>query len=333
MEDLFPNMLFNLVYKDRMLSITVPRTKLISYVKTKAYNLFGPMRHRIVLMYKNKALTPYEEKAILSFFKSMRQANILIVDSATVKNMISKTLDQSMNKSGSAADNLPSINRSNSPFKDTSTSTPQIKRYQTKCSECGKEKINFYCRDCAVFLCKYCRMNKGGNHYSHRTVTLYPEDLNKSAVLYKEVVNGMLHDAMNTQYKLRGTKQKKLNIQEMKENLLKKFDSLMIMTEAMKEDYPKLENVNPNQKAFNKEIEDAIEKIKKNEKGQMAMERFDEINAKEKGVMSFLQIGNDILKYEKLNNKIEGIMKSLENKLNKVISNAENDKFNLNKGL
>lgn len=330
MDDLFPNMIFNFVYKDKMLSITVPKTKQISYLKIKAYSLFGPIKHKIVLMYKNRDITAHEDKEIRSFFKSMRQANILIVDFSELTNFKSNSLDHSLNKSSLADTSLPSIYKSNIPNQETPF--PQTQRYQTKCVECSKQKINFYCRDCEVFLCKFCRMNNKGNHYSHRTVTLYPEDLNKSAILYKEVVNGMVHDAMNTQFLLRGIKQRKLNIQEMKENLLKKFDILLMLIESMKEDYPKFENVNPNYDLFIKNLDEAIEKIKSKEKGQMAMERFDELNAKEKEVEHFFKIGNDINRYEKLNTKLEDIINTLESKLVKSIINAGNDKNNLNKG-
>ena len=81
-------------------------------------------------------------------------------------------------------DNSDSKNNSS----NNKNSIAQNKRALSFCWACQKFPINMFCRDCCAFICKYCRMNLDNSHYSHRTITLYPENLAKSANLYKNIL-------------------------------------------------------------------------------------------------------------------------------------------------
>lgn len=305
MDEYFPKMKFTLVYNDTTIPIIVHRNKLINYLLNQAYTLFN-IKGSFVLFYKNKDLTPYYEKEIGSYFKTLRHVHILIKD---------KHISHKISKS------LPSINR----YAEVLT---QSKRALSKCSQCKVYKINFYCRDCGVFLCKNCRMNKETKHYSHRTVTLYPENLNKSAILYREVVNGDLYEALNAKNQMNNIKENDIDIEQLTDSLQNKLDILFQTLEKYQKSSIDIDKYSYSKDNITKEINDTVQVVKHlyhNEHNILTS--FEIINQMESKISNYTSINSKLSQWDKINSTIEESLKKVERKIYSVLSTALNEQI------
>ena len=309
MEEYFPKMKFTLIYNDTGIQISAERNKIISHIKNQAYNLFN-IKGKFTLFYKNRDLTPYYEKEIGSFFKNLRHVHILIKDRTT-------TLQLSRS--------LPHIKINNQQAEYLT----QSKRALAKCTNCKNVKINYFCRDCGVFLCKYCRMNKNGIHYSHRTVTLYPEDLNKSAILYKEVVNGDLYEALNSRTQMETIQKSDIDIGKLTSQLKSKLYNLFTEIKKYQSKTIDIADYDNNKEKYIKEIDDAIADIneKSDTKEESLIAAFDKLNKKDKNLELYSSLTSKLEQWETINNNIEESLKSLERKIYNTLSVALNEKI------
>ena len=127
------------------------------------------------------------------------------------------------------SNNTLQINRTLSS--KSKSNLPKNQRAMTFCWDCKKFPINIFCRDCGAFICKYCRMDFENAHYSHRTITLYPENLAKSANLYKNVLIEDLNEVekinMNRNKINKEKMQININIEEKKNHLAMKINRLI----------------------------------------------------------------------------------------------------------
>lgn len=304
MDEFFPKMKFTLVYNDITIPIIVNRNKLINYLLNQAYTLFN-IKGSFTLFYKNKDLSPYYEKEIGSYFQTLRHVHILIKDKHNSRNCKS----------------LPSISR----YAEVLT---QSKRALSKCSQCKVYKINFYCRDCGVFLCKNCRMKKEAKHYSHRTVTLYPEDLNKSAILYREVVNGDLYEALNARNQMKTIKEDDVDIDQLTDSLQSKLDVLFQTLEAYQKSSIDIDKYSFSKDNITKEINDTIQVVKHlycNEHNLLSS--FETINQMESKISNYTSINRKLTQWDKTNSTIEESLKKVERKIYSVLSTALNEQI------
>lgn len=309
MEEYFSKMKITLIYNDTSIEIAAERNKIISYIKSQAYILFN-IKGKFTLFYKNRDLTPYYEKEIGSYFKNLRHAHILIKD---------KTSSLQLSKS------LPHLK----VYNQQAEYLTQSKRALTKCINCNNVKINYFCRDCGVFLCKYCRMIKNGKHYSHRTVTLYPEDLNKSANLYKEVVNGDLYEAINSRSQMEAIQKSDLDIEKLASQLKSKLFTLFAEIEKIQRKAIDISNYENNKDKYIKEINDAIADIneKSDIKEESLIDAFDKLNQKDKSLELYSSLPSKLEQWETINNNVEDSLKSLERTIYNALSETLNEKI------
>ena len=219
----------NLVFYGDNITISIQRDKPIDLIYRSAYEYFK-LHGKVKLYYKNRELTPFLNYSIGKYFKKLKNIDILVKDSSKMDNMFDNQLllnsnfnFEQLNKLNSSSNKAQSlINSSNNGSKSVLT---QNQRAMTFCWDCKKFPINIFCRDCGAFICKYCRMDLENAHYSHRTITLYPENLAKSANLYKNVliedVNEVEKINMNRNKVNEEKKEINVNIEEKKNHIIR----------------------------------------------------------------------------------------------------------------
>ena len=324
-------MKFTLVYNDSTILISIPRNKSISVLRAEAYNIFHP-KGKFTLIYKNRDLTPYSDTFIGKYFTTLKHVNILIRDK----------VHGSLSKSSS----LPSL--MNAEY------LTQSKRALTKCSICANAQIGFFCRECCVFLCKYCRSVKTNKHYCHRTVTLYPEDLNKSAMLYKEIIKGELIEAMNAKVQRdeesasmkdvndsnnssNSSNNVKVKVNQFKSQLEMKLNELFELMLSIQKKMPvNLDDVSKSKSNvitkinnYNKEIDD----YGKNEDITTAdklIKMFDELNHKETKLNEITSIIPKMQKWERINTLLTRTCKRIKRIMFTIINSSLDNNPNNN---
>jgi hypothetical protein len=228
----------NLVFYGDNITISIQRDKPIDLIYRSAYEYFK-LHGKVKLYYKNRELTPFLNYTIGKYFKKLKNIDILVKDSSRMDNMFDNQLllnsnfnFEQLNKLNSSSNKIQS-NKSliNSPNNSSKSVLTQNQRAMTFCWDCKKFPINIFCRDCGAFICKYCRMDLENAHYSHRTITLYPENLAKSANLYKNVliedVNEVEKINMNRNKANEEKKEINVNIEEKKNHLAIKINRLI----------------------------------------------------------------------------------------------------------
>jgi hypothetical protein len=314
-------MKFTLVYNDSTILISIPRNKTISALRAEAYNIFHP-KGKFTLIYKNRDLTPYSDTFIGKYFTTLKHVNILIRDK----------VHGSLSKSSS----LPSL--MNAEY------LTQSKRALTKCSICANAQIGFFCRECCVFLCKYCRSVKTNKHYCHRTVTLYPEDLNKSAMLYKEIIKGELIEAKNAKVQRdeenasmknvndsnsSSNNNVKVKVNQFKSQLEMKLNELFELMLSIQKKMPvNLDDVSKSKSNvitkinnYNKEIDD----YGKNEditNADKLIKMFDELNHKEMKINEITSIIPKMQKWERINTLLSRTCKRIKRIMFTIINSS-----------
>ena len=311
-------MKFTLVYNDSTILISIPRNKTISALRAESYNIFHP-KGKFSLIYKNRDLTPYSDTFIGKYFSSLKHVHILIRDK----------IHGSLSKSSS----LPSL--------INAEHLTQSKRALTKCSICANAQIGFFCRECCVFLCKHCRSIKTNKHYCHRTVTLYPEDLNKSAMLYKEIIKGELIEAMNAkaQREEESANNKdmndndnnniKLKVNQFKRQLEMKLNELFeLMTSIQKKMPINLDEVSKSKTTVMTKINNyktEIEEYGKNDditSADKLIKMFEELNHKETKLNEITSIIPKMQKWERINMLLSRTCKRIKRIMFNVINTS-----------
>lgn len=319
MEEHFPSVKVTLVFNGNSVVTMVDRNKTISLLKSQAYVLFN-IRTKFHLYYKTKVLTPYLDYLIKDYFKTQRQIHILVKP-------ISST--QSTRNTNSSSLPLLNLNYSVEPL-------VQNQRGNSKCSVCYVNKINFFCRDCGVFLCQKCRMVKKGNHYSHRTVTLYPENLNRSAMFYKEIVNSELFEAKTSNSQMMENNNSILNneidIEQLKAKLMTKFQTLFQLAQKFKEKINSKFDVTDyaqNKEQYLTSVSNALKAFsdfKLNEGGLGLFDSTSKVHELENEHHNEIDIQKKIEMFIRYNNQIESAFKKIFKSFFTALSDGLNQK-------
>ena len=158
-------------YYNKSITLDLPSNRLIRTIREKAVSYFYPINQPFYMFYQNQDLTYVENKTIGDVFG--------------VKNMVKVKLISFDDK-----ENFPKDIFSNQPNKN--------------CHECNEKKfLNYYCRDCNIFLCKDCRIQKRNRHYQHRIIQLFQEnEIKKNIELYRQVLQNDLNILKNKVKKL-----------------------------------------------------------------------------------------------------------------------------------
>ena len=343
----------NMVFYGDNITISIQRDKPIDLIYRSAYDYFKP-HGKIKLYYKNRELTPFLNYTIGKYFKKLKNIDILVKDTSKMDNMFDNQL---LLNSNFNFDNLNKLNSNNqnqsnkaniiSPKNNSKSNLPQNQRAMTFCWDCKKFPINIFCRDCGAFICKYCRMDLENAHYSHRTITLYPENLAKSANLYKNVLIEDLNEVekinMNRNKINEEKKEININIEEKKNHLAIKINRLINKINQIKS-YQKeinyyIKNKDKCKQKINKAITDInqiadeytnqnqndmnneINELNKNQKNNVKdlKEVFGKMNQIEKSTEKICKIGKTIKEWEEINKKLENALKTVENRIYTII--------------
>ena len=356
----------NLVFYGDNITISIQRDKPIDLIYRSAYEYFK-LHGKVKLYYKNRELTPFLNYTIGKYFKKLKNIDILVKDSSRMDNMFDNQLllnsnfnFEQLNKLNSSSNKIQS-NKSliNSPNNSSKSVLTQNQRAMTFCWDCKKFPINIFCRDCGAFICKYCRMDLENAHYSHRTITLYPENLAKSANLYKNVliedVNEVEKINMNRNKANEEKKEININIEEKKNHLAIKINRLINKINQIKSYQKEINYYIKNKDKCKQKIINAIndlnqitdEYTNKNDnnpgineinnnknannnniiKNQInaknnikdLKEVFGKMNQIEKNTAKICKIGKTIKEWEEINKKLEEALKSVEKRICMII--------------
>ena len=356
----------NLVFYGDNITISIQRDKPIDLIYRSAYEYFK-LHGKVKLYYKNRELTPFLNYTIGKYFKKLKNIDILVKDSSRMDNMFDNQLllnsnfnFEQLNKLNSSSNKIQS-NKSliNSPNNSSKSVLTQNQRAMTFCWDCKKFPINIFCRDCGAFICKYCRMDLENAHYSHRTITLYPENLAKSANLYKNVliedVNEVEKINMNRNKANEEKKEINVNIEEKKNHLAIKINRLINKINQIKsyqkeinyyiknkdkckqkiinaindlnqitDEYTNKNDNNPgiNEINNNKNVNNnniIKNQINANNNIKDLKEVFGKMNQIEKNTAKICKIGKTIKEWEEINKKLEEALKSVEKRICMII--------------
>ena len=345
----------NLVFYGDNITISIQRDKPIDLIYRSAYDYFKP-HGKVKLYYKNRELTPFLNYTIGQFFKKLKKIDILVKDSSRMDNMFDNQLllnsnfnFEHLNKLNS--NNTLQINRTLSS--KSKSNLPKNQRAMTFCWDCKKFPINIFCRDCGAFICKYCRMDFENAHYSHRTITLYPENLAKSANLYKNVLIEDLNEVekinMNRNKINKEKMQININIEEKKNHLAMKINRLINKINQIKRYQKEINYYITNKDKCKQKINQSIKEVNNisneyvvqqnettNEENNILnnnitssknnvkdlKEIFTKMNTIEKNTAKICKIGKTIKEWEEINRKLENALKTVENRIYMIIEEA-----------
>ena len=355
----------NLVFYGDNITISIQRDKPIDLIYRSAYDYFKP-HGKVKLYYKNRELTPFLNYTIGQFFKKLKKIDILVKDSSRMDNMFDNQLllnsnfnFEHLNKLNS--NNTLQINRTLSS--KSKSNLPKNQRAMTFCWDCKKFPINIFCRDCGAFICKYCRMDFENAHYSHRTITLYPENLAKSANLYKNVLIEDLNEVekinMNRNKINKEKMQININIEEKKNHLAMKINRLINKINQIKSYQKEINYYIKNKDKCKQKVNQAIKEVNNisneyvvqqnettNEENNILnnnitssknnvkdlKEIFTKMNTIEKNTAKICKIGKTIKEWEEINRKLENALKTVENRIYMIIEEAaDGDELNYDK--
>ena len=347
----------NLVFYGDNVTINIQRDKALDVIHRTAYDYFKP-HGKIKLYYKNKELTPYLNYTIAKYFQKLKKIDILVKDTARMDSNLENQLilnsnlninEITNNKNNTVLDDNSDLKNNNVNNKNI---LPQNKRAMSYCWDCKKFPINIFCRDCCAFICKYCRMDLDNSHYSHRTITLYPENLAKSANLYKNVLIEDLNEVQkinkNAQKIAKDNSEINIDIEGYKTHLFEKVNRLLKKIKQIKSYQKEINYYINNKEKCKEKINKAIQDVKNisneynNQKiGEINEENpnnnnnksnigdlkdiFTRMNNIEKNTQKICNIGKTIEEWEDINSRLEIALKTVENKIYSIITEAMND--------
>ena len=326
----------NLIYYGDNVTISIQRDKTLNVIYQSAYDYFKP-HGKIKLYHKNKELTPFLNSTISKYFLKLKSIDILVKDTAKVETNLDSKLNPNLNGNNNLNSN------------GNKTSLPQNQRAMSYCWDCKKFQINLFCRDCCSFICKNCRMDINNLHYSHRTITLYPENLAKSANLYKNVLIEDLNEVQKNNKngkKIKDSNEINIDIEKYKNHLFEKVNRLLNKIKQIKNYQNEINyyinNKNQCKEKINKAIKDVKnisnefnnksnednedndgDLISQNKIGDLK-DAFTKMNNIEKSTQKICKIGKSLEEWEDINSKLEIALKTVENKIYSIITEAMN---------
>ena len=171
--------------------IFVDNKKNISTIRDMVYNIFYPIQGKFQLIYKLKDISPFEDIPLYKYFKNLMKISIT-VNPINPQNFLQKnelsTFNKSLqdvteidkNEASFGADNQSQINN---------TQNPLLEKDRLLCNNCHTEIITNFCRNCNLFLCKFCSEKYSSPHHDHLIANINVADIEKSAKNYKDIVN------------------------------------------------------------------------------------------------------------------------------------------------
>ena len=144
--------------------------KNIGCIKDVAKDLYKPLKKEIILIYKNKDISEYDNVIIADHFKKQTVINLKI-EIKDEKNIKNNTIEKKKNNT-----------------------IEKGKKEELMCP-CQRAYINGYCRNCKKFICDFCRINK--MHHKHKIIQIDRNDLVESVKLYAITLQSNIPKKMN----------------------------------------------------------------------------------------------------------------------------------------
>ena len=282
-------------YYNKSITLDLPSNRLIRTIREKAVSYFYPINQPFYMFYQNQDLTYVENKTIGDVFG--------------VKNMVKVKLISSDDK-----ENFPKDIFSNQPNKN--------------CHECSEKKfLNYYCRDCNIFLCKDCRIQKRNRHYQHRIIQLFQEnEIKKNIELYRQVLQNDLNILKNKVKKLQNLENNEVNSALWKKNLTEKIEKICQLIENKKEEIIKIENPIQDSKEVNEKIRNFKDSLfKEREESSISEEvindpliEFSQVNKFDNDLNNYKRTSDIQINNEKIREEIDDVFISIKNDFERV---------------
>ncbi len=282
-------------YYNKSITLDLPPNRLIRTIREKAVSYFYPINQPFYMFYQNQDLTYVENKTIGDVFG--------------VKNMVKVKLISFDDK-----ENFPKDIFSNQPNKN--------------CHECNEKKfLNYYCRDCNIFLCKDCRIQKRNRHYQHRIIQLFQEnEIKKNIELYRQVLQNDLNILKNKVKKLQNLENNEVNSALWKKNLTEKIEKICQLIENKKEEIIKIENPIQDSKEVNEKIRNFKDSLfKEREESSISEDvindpliEFSQVNKFDNDLNNYKRTSDIQINNEKIREEIDDVFISIKNDFERV---------------
>ena len=171
--------------------IFVDNKKNISTIRDMVYNIFYPIQGKFQLIYKLKDISPFEDIPLYKYFKNLMKISIT-VNPINPQNFLQKNELSTFNKS---LQDVTEIDKNEASFgaenqsQINNTQNPLLEKDRLLCNDCHTEIITNFCRNCNLFLCKFCSEKYSSPHHDHLIANINVADIEKSAKNYKDIVN------------------------------------------------------------------------------------------------------------------------------------------------
>ena len=171
--------------------IFVDNKKNISTIRDMVYNIFYPIQGKFQLIYKLKDISPFEDIPLYKYFKNLMKISIT-VNPINPQNFLQKNELSTFNKS---LQDVTEIDKNEASFgaenqsQINNTQNPLLEKDRLLCNGCHTEIITNFCRNCNLFLCKFCSEKYSSPHHDHLIASINVADIEKSAKNYKDIVN------------------------------------------------------------------------------------------------------------------------------------------------
>lgn len=316
-----------LTYNGRNETLFIDNKENISSIKEKIYNIFYPIQGKFQLVYKNKDISPFEDIPLYKYFKNLMKVSITVqLTSSTInQNILSKNANNSFN---SSFQDMTIIDKNDASLGNANQSqisnaqNPLIEKDRMLCNDCHNKLINFFCRNCNLFICKNCCEKYSSPHKTHSTVTINVSQIEKSAKNYKEIVSKECFTSGKKfeEYNRNNINNSNVNEENNNENKNEKKEKIDIdgwlndmntKIESLGEIFSKNDEVSVNTNFVLQNEESNYDAV---------LKKLQKINA-EKNTKDLETIFNEM-------HDIDLNIKNIDNNLEKCINNSENSKTN-----
>ena len=289
------NIKIKIIFNGKNLTVDVPKSKPFKMLRDKIHAFFYPLPQTYSFYEKKSELNINEDKLFGEIFGARNQI-ILTIKETQNNSAITKNTNKSKN--------------------------------DLICEECSetKNEVTYFCRDCNKFICKSCRLNPEGTHYSHDIIQLFNNTDNKGVKrnieLYKQLLIGNINNVKNKINKCRNINQKKVNVNIWK-NLLE--EKILLIAKLLYTKKGCVENIDENKIIKDKtELDNIKQQLEciKNENNIVEINNdplieFNKINEFDSRLRDYKKQ----LELQTKNNKIERDIFNAQDKVDQLLNN------------
>ena len=180
-----------LTYNGKTETLFIDNKENISTIRDMVYNIFYPIQGRFQLIYRLKDISPFEDIPLYKYFKNLMKISIT-VNPINAQNILGKN---ELNIFNNSLQDVTQIDKNDASFGGANQSqidnaqNPLVEKDRLICNECHNKLISNFCRNCNLFLCKYCAEKYSSIHHNHLCININVSQIEKSAKNYKDIVS------------------------------------------------------------------------------------------------------------------------------------------------